>query len=510
MTMTTKASMATKTKTVAEASEVEVAHAAAELEEGSGPELLHLAPDAVQLEENVRALPKLAEEFVSTIATQGVLAPVIAYRDLLGQIMVTDGQRRVLAAREVGLASIPVLIAGAPGSAEARVVGQLALNEAREPLTTAERAAAVQQLSLFGMEPSVVARLIGVKPAEVDELLRVAKSNAGVRLAREVPDLTITQAARVADIEASDVVSPEFVAQVEEEIAQDPEQADHVLARVRIEVADEEALQAAERDLDDRGVRHARRESFHYDYSKGASAWDGIQSAPGVDMTEEVALASPHVIVLLEAESGVAHQKVWIEDLKATGWRRSYEWRGKASKKDPSEKTPVERAERERAAAERRHTIEMNKQADAAMLVRKEYEAALLKETRVKGAVTFAAQAAMAWGTSYYDEFSLENPKDLLRLAGLLPDSVSVSAWVGESQANATRALLAAAFAKIETRMDRSFWRDTNAAGPRPGAAVMLLRWLAEHGYTLAPIEADYCKACEKSAATWRKRHHNG
>lgn len=500
--------MTTKTKKTA-IPEVEVADATA-------PELVYLAPDAVQLEENIRSLPKLTQEWLDTISAQGVLAPVIAHRDMLGQIIVGDGQRRVLAAREVGLASIPVLVTSDPGSPEARVVDQLTLNEAREPLTTAERAAAVQQLSLFGMEPSSVARKIGVKPAQVDDLLRVAKSSAGTRLAREVPDLTITQAALVAEIEASPVVSPEFVATLEEAIAQDPERADHALSRARLDVRSEELLRAREAELDAQGVRHVRStdEDWTYNYSSGDRFYNLYKSRTE-RVSEEEMWACPDLVCVLQAASSgkevVLDEGHWCENTKAHGWKNQWEWgstRASEPKKPASEMTAAEKRAAEKEKAERRRVIENNKAGDAALVVRQEYLAKVVKDLP-KDAIEFVATVAAYQLGSYSNGWSMSPPEDLLREAGILPARVSVAAWLGSvggvitSKTSAARMLLASALAHCEAGVGKDFWRHTNCDLNGPRLASVYLRWLAANGYVPSAIELSFCEECEK---VWRKK----
>lgn len=484
--------------------------------EVAAPELVYLAPDAVQLEENIRSLPKLTPEWLETIATQGVLAPVLAHRDMLGQIIVGDGQRRVLAAREVGLESIPVLVTSDPGSPEARVVDQLTLNEAREPLTTAERAAAVQQLSLFGMEPSSVARKIGVKPAQVDDLLRVAKSSAGTRLAREVPDLTITQAALVAEIEASPVVSSEFVATLEEAIAQDPERADHALSRARLDVQSEELLRAREAELDAQGVRHVRStdEDWTYDYSRG-DRFSVLWKSRSERVSEEEMWACPDLVCVLQAVSGGGELRLdeghWCEDTMAHGWKQQYEWAyasdPKPPKKAPSEMTKAELKAAEDAKAERRRVIENNKAGDAALAVRREYLAKVVKDLP-KDAIEFVATVAAYQVGPYSNGWSMSPPEDLLRAADVLPARVSVPAWLGSaggvitSKTSAARMLLASALAHCEAGVGKDFWRYTGCDLSGPRLASVYLRWLAANGYTLSAIELSFCEECEK---VWRK-----
>ena len=71
--------------------------------------LEHLDPAAVLVGENVRDTADLDPRFIASIREHGVLQPLTAIRTDAG-IEVRDGQRRTLAAREAGLASIPVYV----------------------------------------------------------------------------------------------------------------------------------------------------------------------------------------------------------------------------------------------------------------------------------------------------------------------------------------------------------------------------------------------------------------
>ena len=75
----------------------------------AAPELLHLSPNDIDIDINVRLDPRLDREFLSSIEEHGVLVPVLAVRfDGQCKPRVREGQRRIQAARQVGLASVPV------------------------------------------------------------------------------------------------------------------------------------------------------------------------------------------------------------------------------------------------------------------------------------------------------------------------------------------------------------------------------------------------------------------
>lgn len=127
------------------------------------PELLHLSPNDIEIEENVRLDPRLDRDFLASIEEHGVLAPVLAVRiDGQAKPLVREGQRRIQAARQVGLTSVPVYVRTVEGTETAvraqRVIEQIVTNDRRAPLTDAERARGINQLLLDGVSPTKVAK----------------------------------------------------------------------------------------------------------------------------------------------------------------------------------------------------------------------------------------------------------------------------------------------------------------------------------------------------------------
>ncbi len=469
-------------------------------------------PHGVELDENVRTKTQLTAEFLESIKALGVLQPVIAHVDALGQVIVTDGQRRVLAARQVGLASIPVLVGPAPGSAEGRVVEQLALNEARAALQTSELAAATQQLSLFGMEPETIARKIGRGPMEVRHLLRVAASKRAIEAAREVPELTIVQAARLAELADDPVVSPEQVAALEDAIVRDPDQADHVLSRAELDAREEAALRAVEAELDAQGVRHVRRDSEEWKkiWASGGAFSGLVDRKTGESLTDEEVRVHPGLVVGLRFEHGEVRRREYCEDPKKHGLCYSWEFRSSGGR------VQVEKSEEERAAeaAERRRVVENNKRALAAAPVRHAFLVKMVQrgDTRRDFFKTFAR---VFFTFTHYGALQMERPENLLCEAMILPERVSVIGYAAVAKGNAKAVLLASMLATCEAHTDdKSFWRNTgygqDAEGnPLVNRSCWYLRFLEGEGYALSDVEREFCEAAEKELAEVEKKRRS-
>ncbi|QNE35919.1 ParB/RepB/Spo0J family partition protein [Leifsonia shinshuensis] len=136
----------------------------------------HLNPHTLTLEDNVRPSAPITPAFVQSIKENGVLTPVLAHRDSDGQVTVRAGQRRVFAAREAGLTTIPVYLVDADEVPSERIVQQMVENDQREALTDSDRAAAFQQLAFEGLSVTAIARRTGTKQKEVKTALAVVET----------------------------------------------------------------------------------------------------------------------------------------------------------------------------------------------------------------------------------------------------------------------------------------------------------------------------------------------
>ena len=148
--------------------------------------LEHLDPQSLRTEENVRTEAGLTTQFLHSIRENGVLTPVTAVRYADGTVLVRTGQRRTLAAREVGLATIPVYIVPVDGEDTAtRIVEQLTENDHRAAMGQLDRVNAVQQLLLTGLSVNKVAKRLAVSPERVKASQAVAGSASAMESLQE-------------------------------------------------------------------------------------------------------------------------------------------------------------------------------------------------------------------------------------------------------------------------------------------------------------------------------------
>lgn len=194
------------------------------------------------IDPNVRRDIARDTSFVSSIRQYGILQPPVGWQDEDGLVHIVMGQRRTSAALEIGHPVVHVLVkskrvAQDEQAAEAaRIVEQLAENDHRAELSTADRAAAFQQLALFGMTEERIARKTNTPRAVVATSLSVAQSKAASDTA-EAHSLNLEQAAIIAEFDA-DADARE---RLEQQAAEDPAQLEHLAQRLREERLDEEA-----------------------------------------------------------------------------------------------------------------------------------------------------------------------------------------------------------------------------------------------------------------------------
>jgi ParB family transcriptional regulator, chromosome partitioning protein len=161
--------------------------------------LEHLDPHELALETNVRDDAALIADFVDSVREHGVINPIVAVRGDDGVVRVRAGQRRTLAAREVGLPTVPVYVRPATsGDQKAqvaeRVAEQIVENDHRQALTDAQRATGIQQMLDAGVSASKAAKILSV-PRETVKAAATAAGSAAAMEALSSGQLSLSEAA---------------------------------------------------------------------------------------------------------------------------------------------------------------------------------------------------------------------------------------------------------------------------------------------------------------------------
>lgn len=139
-----------------------------------------IAPDELMFPE--RALWPESDEplddLVASVRLLGVLAPVVAYENAVGQVVVLDGRRRVRAAALALKARVPVFMLGTQ-TPEGQALKQLVLNTTGAQWTPEAVQRLVSLLVLMGVPPETIAEATGY-PEDAIILWSSGASSAGL------------------------------------------------------------------------------------------------------------------------------------------------------------------------------------------------------------------------------------------------------------------------------------------------------------------------------------------
>jgi ParB family chromosome partitioning protein len=136
--------------------------------------LERIEPDPAQPRRTFDA-ERLAE-LTASIQREGVLQPIaVRYDGARDVYVVVHGERRLRAAREAGLTSIPAIVRDVPE--DRRLVQQLMENVVREDLNAVDRAAALRALKaqVHDAPWEAVAEMVGIRRSRLFQLLGTEK-----------------------------------------------------------------------------------------------------------------------------------------------------------------------------------------------------------------------------------------------------------------------------------------------------------------------------------------------
>ena len=126
--------------------------------------------------------PERLAELTASILREGILQPIAVRYDAERDVyVVVHGERRLRAARDAGLATIPAIVREVPE--DRRLVQQLMENIVRDDLNAVDRAAALRALKaqLDDAPWDVVAEMVGIRRSRLFQLLGTEKLPDSVR-----------------------------------------------------------------------------------------------------------------------------------------------------------------------------------------------------------------------------------------------------------------------------------------------------------------------------------------
>lgn len=493
-------------------------------------EIRHLDPATLVLADNVRtdADSTITAAFVRSIAEQ-VRVPLLAYENDNGEVVVWDGQRRLLAAREAGLGTVPVYITSRQAADEQadtveRITGQVITADQRAALTQAQRVTAMRQLHLAGLSPTRIAKALHTdKRSVVDPALKAATSETALD-ALDGHALTLEQAAVLADYDDDPEATERLL------LAAERGQFDYIAQQLADSAAERAAMKPVIDGYRDAGIAAT---GIRPSYSDDTIRLDSLVTADGELVTDITTIPESHrlAVVIASTEQSwtdtddnpvdeddidfdideddpdatpaegyrdprtlsmteeITVETFWyVTNPAALGLaRRTYSSspRPLHFEDEPSE------ADKDAKRAERRQTIALNKKAVAATEVRRaKLTEWLARKSVPKGtAAPIAAFLAETMWTSH-DLFGYNrqdgNAKSLTM--GFLGDNTPAVAGEKASAERCQIINLAIAIGAHEADMPKTAWRDTD----RSYAAhrVTYLRMLVEvFGHVLTDVE---------------------
>jgi ParB family chromosome partitioning protein len=354
----------------------------------------------------VRHDVELDPAFVADIAARGVRQPIPVRRTEDGRLVVRMGKRRTLAAVEAGLARVRVYVEpdadpdehDRQGQAD-RVIDQLAENEHRAGMTEQDRVRAHQQLLDLGLTVGQIARRTKAGRGAVQATHAVARSELA-RQAMARYELTIDQAAAIAEFDTGAEADIETVKALTVTAKRDPQRFPHLLQRARDERAEREQREARERELAEAGVVVVTEEAVR---AGGGFSLDSLRPLrdddPGTVLSEVEHRSCPGHAVY------VRHLRAWEQgeddslvvvpvctDPQTHGhgrrWGASGDFSNCGLGSDAKRGGPMSEEEKQ----ERRRVIANNKAWDSATTVRRQWLASLLtRKTPPKDAHQFLA-----------------------------------------------------------------------------------------------------------------------
>lgn len=488
-------------------------------------ELVRINPAELTLEDNVRAEAALDKQFLASVKENGVLVPVVAVRGEDGTLKVRMGQRRTLAAQETGIDTIPVYVTDEDDDTATRLIEQIIENDHRLALTQTDRVIGIQQLLDTGLSATKIAKRLSVSLERVKKSAAIAKSETAMEALQQA---TLEEAAGIAEFEDR----PEDLAELKRDIG--TRYFTHTLERLRQqrEYAKKYATIAKPYKSAGYTVLDEAPRGFNTSYVP----LDQLRTQEGEELEEPYgenqfwAVYVDDDEVFVDKETGqqvderdidwstegkpdaepaegkrhgdsvmesIAYTPLWYcMDPEAAGLVVSDRFTNIASRQSDastaieSEADKDARLEAERK--ERRQTIALNKAADAAESVRRDFVKNLLKrKTAPKGTAQFVARMLVKDGYLLAN-YKADNVATELLGVGTGVKSEILNQLEDAAPARAEVITLGLILGALESRVARDAWRSGKLIAERGAfgvGPVDYLGFLEANGYGLSQVE---------------------
>jgi ParB family chromosome partitioning protein len=428
-------------------------------------------PRTLIVDLNIRDL-KPDKGLVDSIRDLGVLQPVIGYRRIDGSVRVRYGHRRTLAAIEAGRTAVPVLVVAdeADGGDVDRILGQYAENKHREGLTVADEAGVVAQLLDLGLTAAQVQKRTRMPKAAVAAAKTLHGSAIATQAAAAHPELTIDQAAAIAEFDQDAAA----VSRLVQAARYGDGQFKHGVEQLREERADEQAYAAAAAACEADAITVVeKRPSWDFSVER-------LADADGQPLTDETHKACPgHVAHLVQG---------WDDDSDTVAWRPQFYCSDPPANGHQQRfgSTAAGGIDLEAQRADRSNVIKGNKAWRTAETVRRDWLTQFLaRKEAPKNALRYVIESI----TPTYCELTRSGAAAHELAGKLLGLDISVAEAVTVARASDARALvitLGLVLSATEAETDVHAWRTGPANHPH---IARYLKALTGWGYTLSPIE---------------------
>ena len=469
-------------------------------------ELIAVPAENLVIDPNVRRTIDRDASFVSSIRQYGILQPPVGWQDDDGLVHITMGQRRTSAALEIGHPVVHVFVkpqraARADGDAADvdRIVGQLAENDHRTELGTADRAAAYKQLALFGLTEERIARKTNTPKATVATALKIAESKTALSNA-EAHSLDLAQAALIAEFDDD----AEAQAALEQQAAEDPDQLAHLAQRFREDRLDAEVrarLEARVREVGELATSYpSNLTAIDYLYREGE---DGERTFLTEDDLPNLDGVVGWIRKGYSGDADRGHHIIW--------YLRDPELQGILGGRTRTGAIEETEEEKEAKKAEAKIKRQAKKDFRAATVVRREWIRANLlhRNARLNESHFAWIAGALLNAVGHFSRGYTETAQLAFDLLGHSGGNGSLAGHVAETDSyetgeahharrvirvdRAQRVALAAAIAHTEAAIGNDKWPEF---GQDPRAGIYLAQ-LRDWGYPLAPVERAVVEAME-------------
>jgi ParB family chromosome partitioning protein len=431
-------------------------------------------PASLLVDINIRTQANLDKDFLASIRELGVLVPIVAVRTPEGGLRVRFGHRRTLAAVDVGRPTVPVVIlpdddtaaTGESGEA-ARIVAQWHENEQRAGLSTGDKVAAVEQLSLLGLSAAQIVKHTRAGKQDVAAALAASGSDLAKGAAGRYEFLTLDAAAAIAEFEADTATVKALVAAAKRSDGE----FRHVLQRARDDRDEAAQLGALTEQLTAAGVPIIDRPDYT---DRSIKAVTDLLTGDGKRIDSH-ADCPGNAAYLRRSYDGV--EAVYV----CTGWKTN----GHRDRYN-SDSRPAGGPMDEKAKAERREVVTRNKEWKSATVVRRDWLTTFVaRKTAPKGAAVYVA-GELARGSHQLRRAMERSPELAATLLGADATHARQSVTALADAATDARAQVigvAVVLGAVENGTDPQTWRNPDETVKRYFA------FLAANGYVCCEVE---------------------